>query len=800
MAGKEHTIPVKFFTIFSGALVILCLYLSSLYSYVLFHSIAETFSIVIACGIFMVAWNTRHLLGNNYLLFLGIAFLFVAGLDFLHTLAYKGMGVFTGYDANLPTQLWIASRYVQSITLLIAPVFLRRKMRIGAVVGAYFAVAFFLSASIFVWDFFPDCLIQGTTLTPFKKNSEYVISFILLASIVSLLRNRREFDIRVLQLLVASLLINVTAELAFTFYVSVYGLSNLMGHFFKILSFFLIYKALIETGLVKPYDLLFRNLKQSEEALLKAHDELDLRVRERTAELAQANQSLKIEIAERNRAEDALRKSEKKFRMLVETMNEGLGVQNEDGLITYVNDKFCEMLGYSRDELVGSPAALLLDSSNRSIFEQQMSMRRRGQRASYEIEMVRKDGRPIPTIVSSTPVFDENVRFRGTITTVTDITIRKQVEETNSRLAAIVESSDAAIIGWTLEGIIASWNAGAEQVYGFSAQEAVGRPMTTLFPPELADEECRTLEKAARGEKVENYETLRVRKDGTRIHASITVSPIKDSSGRIVGTSSINRDITKRKRDEEKLRSYMAKLERSNEELREFAFVASHDLQEPLRKVQTLGDRLKTKYYEHLGEQGCDYLDRMRNSAARMRNLIDALLDYSRLTAKPQDFARVDLNELVRSVALDPELGLEQAGGKLELEDLPVVQADADQMYQLFRNLISNSLKYRGREKPIITISCCKTFEDVSSPSIWSDECCRIHVEDNGIGFDEKYLDRIFRPFQRLHAHSEYDGTGIGLAICRKVAECHNGSISARSTPGKGTTFIITLPVKQPVR
>lgn len=800
MVRKEYILPFRVIAVATGALVLLCLYLSSLYSYLLFHSTAEIFSIVIACGIFMVAWNTRNLLGNNYLLFIGIAYLFVAGLDLVHTLAYKGMGVFPGDDANLPTQLWIASRYVQSLTLLIAPIFLRRKMRIDVVIASYLSVVLLLSASIFVWDIFPDCLAPGTGLTPFKKISEYVISFILLASVAFLLRNEKEFDRRVLGLLVASILINVVAELAFTFYISVYGLSNLMGHFFKIISFFLIYKAIIETGLVKPYDLLFRNLKQSEEALHKAHDQLEIRVRERTAELAQANQSLKIEIVERNRAEEALRKSAKQFRMLVETMNDGLVSQNEEGVITYVNDRLLEMLGYSGEDLVGSSAAILFDQYNQSILENRTAVRLRGQRASFEIEMIRKDGRTIPTLIASTPIFDEEGHFKGAIGTITDITIRKQAEEANSRLAAIVESSDDSIIGTAPNGIIVSWNAGAERMYGFSAKETVGRSVTILFPATITAGERDMISKVIGGERVENYETVRVRKDGRQIHASVTLSPIRDASGRIVGISSITRDITRRKQDDEELRSYMAKLERSNEELKEFVFVASHDLHEPLRKVQTLGDRLKMKYSAQLGEQGCDYLDRMRSSASRMRSLIDALLDYSRVTARAAYFTTVDLNELVRSVVSDLDLHLEQTGGRVELQDLPTIEADADQMYRLFQNLINNSLKYHGEEKPLIKISCSRDFEEAPLTGFSGKEYCRIYVEDNGIGFDEKYLDRIFKPFQRLHARTEYEGTGIGLAICRKIAERHEGSISASSEPGKGATFMITLPVKGLVR
>ena len=257
-------------------LVSVGLYLTHLYSYLLFHSLVEFFSIVVACGIFMLAWNSRQFLDNNYLLFVGIAYLFVALLDLLHTLAYKGMGIFPN-DANLATQLWIAARYVQSISLLLAPLFINRTLRPRYMFFGYAVVVSFLLASIFYWHIFPNCYIEGVGLTPFKKVSEYVISLILVGAIVLLFRYRNEFDDNVWWLLVLAIVLTIGAELAFTVYVGVYDLPNLVGHIFKLISFYLIYKAIIETGLVKPYSLLFRHLKQSEETLRRYTVELQSR-------------------------------------------------------------------------------------------------------------------------------------------------------------------------------------------------------------------------------------------------------------------------------------------------------------------------------------------------------------------------------------------------------------------------------------------------------------------------------------------------------------------------------------------
>jgi light-regulated signal transduction histidine kinase (bacteriophytochrome) len=257
-------------------------------------------------------------------------------------------------------------------------------------------------------------------------------------------------------------------------------------------------------------------------------------------------------------------------------------------------------------------------------------------------------------------------------------------------------------------------------------------------------------------------------------------------------------EMTRRLSESEKDReSYIKKLSQSNRELEDFAFIASHDLQEPLRKIQTFGDRLKVKWGDGLGEEGCDYLARMQNAAMRMQALIQGLLNYSRVTTRPEPFSPVALTPLVQDVVSDLAVRIEQTGGQVKVADLPVVEASVSQMRQLFQNILGNGLKFHREERPLIKVSGKEVNapmgKEVSPDGPWVE----IRVDDNGIGFDEKYLDRIFQPFQRLHGRSQYEGTGIGLAICRKIVERHGGTITAKSTPGKGSTFIIVLPVEQ---
>jgi signal transduction histidine kinase len=229
----------------------------------------------------------------------------------------------------------------------------------------------------------------------------------------------------------------------------------------------------------------------------------------------------------------------------------------------------------------------------------------------------------------------------------------------------------------------------------------------------------------------------------------------------------------------------------ANRELQEFASVASHDLQEPLRKIQAFGDRLRTNCAAGLGTQGEDYLSRMQNAAGRMQTLINDLLSFSRVTTKAKPFEPVDLAQTAREVVSDLEGRLQQTNGRVEIGEMPTVDADPTQMRQLLQNLIGNALKFhRPGESPVVRVEGRLLSE--------GEPACEIKVEDNGIGFEEKYLDRIFNVFQRLHGRNEYEGTGMGLAICRKIVERHGGRVTARSAPGQGSTFLATLPVKQP--
>jgi PAS domain S-box-containing protein len=329
-------------------------------------------------------------------------------------------------------------------------------------------------------------------------------------------------------------------------------------------------------------------------------------------------------------------------------------------------------------------------------------------------------------------------------------------------------------------------NGAVTTLLGYEASELLGRSIDRLEPVDAEATISRTLGELARRGAIRDQERIFRSRGGEDVDVSVSISTISEGSiqrGAVV----IARDIRERKRAEEELHSFMRRLELSNRELEDFAYVASHDLQEPLRKIQAFGDLLSTKYAETLPPQASDYIERMRSAARRMQVLINDLLAFSRVTTKGKPFVPVDLGVIAHEVAKDLEVRMHDAGGDIAIGELPHLDADPMQMRQLLQNLAGNALKFHRPGVP----------PRVEIEGRTLGEHCEITVSDNGIGFEEKYAEKIFTMFERLHGRGKYEGTGIGLAICRRIAERHSGTITARSTPGEGATFTITLPLRQ---
>jgi two-component system, LuxR family, sensor kinase FixL len=377
---------------------------------------------------------------------------------------------------------------------------------------------------------------------------------------------------------------------------------------------------------------------------------------------------------------------------------------------------------------------------------------------------------------------------------VLEIHIRERtqaIEKLRHRYELILNSAGEGICGLDANGKATYVNPAATRMTGFDGKELLGRAENEIFGSTFSAME-------SDGMKVEDH-TIR-RKDGSISIVELVKTPIVEYE-REVGAVLIFKDITARRKAEEDLARKADELARSNAELEQFAFVASHDLQEPLRKIQAFGDRVKTKCEKiDLGEAG-DYLNRMQNAAARMQTLINDLLAFSRVIRSSQPFVPVDLGRVTKEVLNDLEVRIEKSGAQVDAGELPTISGDPTQMRQLLQNLLSNALKFQPPGKqPVVTISSRIISDPSANESAAASDAnpvWEISVQDNGIGFDEKHLEKIFAVFQRLHGRTEFEGTGIGLAVCRRILDRHGGSITARSQPGKGATFVFTVPSRQ---
>jgi hypothetical protein len=648
------------------------IYATSFHSFLLFHTLSELFSIIVAGSIFVIAWNGRRIIVNPYLLIIGIAFFFIGLLDLMHTLTYSGIGILTDEGGNRATQLWIAARYMESLTFLAAALFLNKKVHPDRIFLIYSLITSVLLLSIFYWDVFPDCFLPGTGLTPFKVRSEYLISVFFLLSLLLVVRYREKFDTDIAHLLIAAVLVTMISELVFTLYLHVYAPLNLIGHLFKLIAFYLLYRAIIETAFLKPFTLLFNEirlreiqLQKSRDQLMRSYGHLKDQAHEQAIELVLTSAELKNTQLEKEQ-------ERKRFYFILENLPAFVYLLSEDFTIHYANHYFKKLFGNP----VGQYCHNLLH----------------GREAPCE-----KCGMP-----------------------------------------QVIETGQPLEWDWT-----DAPNNRKYHVYSF---------------------------------------------------------PFTDVDGKLMMLE-MGVDITDRVAAESGIRQYARKLEIKNQELQDFAYVASHDLQEPLRKIVTFADLLRTDYGNQLDAKGTDYLLRMEKAAVRMRKLIKALLEYSRITSGEEFIVDVDLTRIAEKAIENLEDRIRQKNARILIEPLAVIKADASQMEQLFQNIISNAVKFNTHSQPAVTIRG-RIAKHADSPEIDSlsdvaGAWYQILFEDNGIGIDEKYLDQIFIPFQRLHERHKFDGTGIGLSICQKIVERHGGKMTVKSHPGRGSIFIVTLPIDQ---
>jgi PAS domain S-box-containing protein len=498
------------------------------------------------------------------------------------------------------------------------------------------------------------------------------------------------------------------------------------------------------------------------------------------------------------RSAQAIRASELSYRRLFEAAKDGILILDVDtGRISDVNPFLVELLGFSHSEMVGKTVGELSPFKDIESNKVMLQRLQRDRYVRYEnLPLETRDGRHIAV------EFVSNVYQAGDRSViqcnVRDITKRKQAEMVSLRLAAIIESSDDAIISKDLNSTVTSWNKGAENIFGYTASEIIGTSILRLIPADRQDEEKHILEKINRGEKVEHFETLRRNKDGRLIIVSVTISPIKDAAGTLIGVSKVARDISERKAAEEEIRrlnvdleqrvvSRTMELEAANKELEAFSYSVSHDLRAPLRHVLGFVELLQQDARRSLSEKSIHHLKTISEAVKRMGDLIDDLLAFSRVGRTALQKTSVNLDELVKETLGDFQEEMKARKISWDIHPLPTVQADRALLRMVLVNLISNALKFTGaRAEAKIEIG--------SSPNGNGESI--IFIRDNGAGFDPKYTDKLFGVFQRLHSHKEFEGTGIGLANVQRIVVRHGGRAWAEGVVDGGATFYFSIPKK----
>ena len=537
------------------------------------------------------------------------------------------------------------------------------------------------------------------------------------------------------------------------------------------------------------------------------------------------------EITERKQAEEALRLTNTYNRSLIEASLDPLVTIGPDGKITDVNAATEKITGHSSKELIGTDFTDYFSDPEKAKAGYQKAFKD-GFVHDYALEIRHKNGHLTPVLYNASVYRDEAGQVIGVFAAARDITERrraeeelrkhrehleelveertaqlrkaneqlqqeimerKRAEESQAQLAAIVESSDDAIIGKTLDGIIFSWNSGAEKLYGYSSEEMKNRPISTLLPPNRPDEMPTILARIKRGENIKHYETIRIRKDGSIIYVSLTTSPIKDGAGNIIGASTIARDVTERKRAEEEIKKLdqelkyqILQLEAANKELEAFSYSVSHDLRAPLRAIDGFSRILLEDYIENLDEEGKRILGVIRSNTQKMGQLIDDLLVFSRLGRQEMRTSDIDMGGLAKAVSEELKLAVPERKLKFTIKPLIPTQGDQAMIRQVFINLLSNAVKFtRPEERALIEVD----GRSEGNENVYT-------VKDNGVGFDMQYVNKLFGVFQRLHSSEEFEGTGVGLAIVQRIIHRHGGRVWAEGKVGEGAIFYFSLPAK----
>lgn len=795
-----------FFTLIFGLGVLASLYLMSLYHYLLFHTVAESFSIVIASAIFLVAWHTRYIAGNNFLLFIGNAYVFIAFIDTLHTLAYTGMEIIKGYGTNLPTELWITGRYFESLTLLIAPFFIRKKLNTRLQFIIYGLLTAFILASIFYWRIFPDCFIDGKGLTPFKKISEYIISFILIVSILIIHRKRDVLGKDLVWLMIASIATKILSELAFTFYIHAYGFSNLMGHFLKIASFFFLYRAIIVTCLEKPYKSIFKDLHEKEEGLETLVDQRTADLQKSRSSLAEAQRIAHLGNWDWDIVNNNLQWSDEIYRIFglepqqfgatYEAFLNCVHTDDRDFVTNSVNAALNENKEYSIDHRI-----ILPDGSEKVVHEEAKVFRNdKGQ----AIQMIGT----LQDITEREKVKEQLQRNYETLTVVNsvmefslkNITIEEVFEHTIKMIVTVSSFSFESKGGiFTVEG--------DPEALVMKAQFGLEEQIINLCK-ELPIGKC-LCGKAALEKKVQFVEHLderhEIRYDGISDHGHYCVPILfgektlgvinvytqeghlynkKDEEFLTTIANTLAGIIVRRYSEKEKL--VLEDKLRQSQQMRMMGQLTSgvaHEVRNPLNSIIAITEALFKEIGDNTEFQ--EYLEHIRKQVDRLSNLMQDLLDFGR-PGKKSDLQPISIGSVIFDTVNSWKHASVYKKHKVRIVESPgirewYINADKDRIQQVFYNLIDNSCDHSPEEQDILI-----------SVDRGEDSNLLVKVADKGGGVSPEHLPNIFDPFFTTRKK----GMGLGLSIVKNIIELHGGNIAAyNNDPSPGLTVEISLPL-----
>ena len=515
------------------------------------------------------------------------------------------------------------------------------------------------------------------------------------------------------------------------------------------------------------------------------------------------------DLSEMKKQELVLEENKEKFNALFQLSPFSIALTDaKTSQVVDVNENYIKTFGYTREEIIGKTNAELhlIEESARSGIMKILTAA--GRVKNEEAEMKKKTGETIPVLISvETITIGKKKYFLAAINDIAERklaqTILAQSEERYHRM--VDEVQDYAIILLSKEGVIENWNKAAEKIKGYKAEEIVGRNFSVFYSEEdRANHIPEKLLAQAQQTGKASDENWRIKKDGSRFWGSIVITALHDKVGNISGYVKVTRDLSERKMADEvikmkatQLEVKNVELEKMNKELKSFAYISSHDLQEPLRKIQIFASRIMEKESDHLSDSGKDYFQRMRSSARKMQTLIEDLLAYSRITTSTHSFETTDITSIIEEVKEDFKERIKELNATIEVIGIGSISMIPFQFRQLISNLIGNALKFSkpGIEPHIIIkteFGSGSTFRIGLAPG---KKYCHLSVGDNGIGFENQYKSKIFEVFQRLHGKNEYDGSGIGLSIVQKIVEMHRGIITVDSAPNIGTTFDIYLPV-----